>query len=294
MGCATLEITVQYAEDLNKVNFISKMDVYVVVSISGGDEASKQKTKTVVDHGGDANPTWSFPMKFAVEEAALLQNRLVLDFYIKCERALVNRLIGEVHVPVKELLDFPAKGHGGAATKNFVSYQVKKPDGRPKGKLTFSYQFHGKTAASSMPPPPPPAAAAALHGSSTIAYPVVEPISPYLVMAAGGYSPFQPESAAAEYTPSYVPAALGVYPPNVPPQPAAVSPEVCEGQYPPPPSYLPDCSMIKPEWYPPPPLPPPCFVSTPQGYFGHSPPVMQLAPDWWIVDWRYDTRCSGF
>lgn len=56
-----LEITVEYAEDLNKVNLISKMDVYVVVSISGA-----QKTKTPPDHDGDANPMWRFPMNFTI------------------------------------------------------------------------------------------------------------------------------------------------------------------------------------------------------------------------------------
>ncbi|XP_047963437.1 protein SRC2-like [Salvia hispanica] len=238
----TLDITVQYAEDLNKVSLISKMDVYVVVSISGN-----QKTKTPIHQGGGTNPTWTFPMKFAVEEAALTQNRLMLDFDIKCEKALGNRLIGQVHVPVKELLDIPAKP---CAAKNFVTYQVKKPDGRPKGKLTFSYHFRPTTAA-------PP--------DSTIVYPVVEPISPYHLMIA-------PES-----TPPYSPAVCGgLYPP-----------------LPPPSSYLPACGMIKPEVYPQPlSSPPPCLK--PQGYFGHSPPMMQLAPDWWIADWRHDTRCTGF
>ncbi|XP_042018844.1 protein SRC2-like [Salvia splendens] len=251
------------------------MDVYVVVSISGGDGNSKLKTKTPIHHGGGTNPTWTFPMKFAVDEAALTQNRLMLDFDIKCEKALGNRVIGEVHVPVKELLDIPAKA---CAAKNFVTYQVKKPDGRPKGNLTFSYHFRPTTAA------PPP--------DSTIAYPVVEPISPYhLMMATGGYSPSPPEFVygkpmAAESTPPYSPSALGVYP-----QPVAVSQEICGGLYPPPPppsSYL---GMIKPKVYPQP-LSPPCLK--PQGYFGHSPPMMQLAPDWWIADCRYETRCTGF
>ncbi|XP_042025505.1 protein SRC2-like [Salvia splendens] len=250
----TLDITVQYAQDLNKVSLISKMDVYVVVSISGGDANPKQKTTTPINHGGGTNPTWSFPMNFAVEEAALMQNRLMLDFDIKCDKALGDRVIGGVHVPVKELLDIPAKG---CAAKNFVTYQVKKPDGRPKGKLTFSYHFRPTTAS-----PPPP--------DSTIAYPVVEPVKPYeLMMATGGYSP----------SPPYLPAALGVYP----------QPEVCGGLNPPPPpppsSDLPACGMIKPEVYP-------CL--TPQGHFGHSPPMMQLAPDWWIADCRYETRCTGF
>ncbi|KAK6146173.1 hypothetical protein DH2020_020042 [Rehmannia glutinosa] len=118
------------------------MNVYVVVSICGGDKNSKQKTKTPADHDGGANPTWGFPMKFTVEEVALQQNRLMLEFKLICERAFGDRDIGEVHVPIKELLDSPAKG--GAGGMKFVSYQVRKPNGKPKGHLTFSYQFIGK------------------------------------------------------------------------------------------------------------------------------------------------------
>ncbi|KAH6768590.1 hypothetical protein C2S51_013926 [Perilla frutescens var. frutescens] len=328
MDRRTLEITIQYAEDLNKVNFISKMDVYVVVSISGGDESTKQKTKTTVNHDDGANPTWSFPMKFTVEEAALQQNRLVLDFKIKCKRALGDRVIGEVHVPVKELLDFPAKGRGGS-TRSFVSYQVKKPSGKPKGKLTFSYQFRGKTTTSASHPPPQ-AAVEGVHGESMIAYPVVDPISP------GMYPPIPQQPAAAEvYAESltaypvvelepsspYLLTEPGVYP-SIPPDLAVVAPppvkevygETMKAAYivleptppytpatsvvhppiPPPAGYLPATGGLKLEWYPPPPPPPPCCVYPPQGCFGHPPPMMQLAPDWWIVDWRYDMRCSGF
>ncbi|GFP83447.1 hypothetical protein PHJA_000488100 [Phtheirospermum japonicum] len=143
MDYRTLEITLQYAKDLNNVNLITKMDVYAVVSIAGGDKSSKQKTKTPVDHDGNTNPTWNFPMKFTVDEAALQMNRLTLDFKLICERALGDKDIGEVHVPIKELLDTPAKATG-ADGKQFVSYQVRKPSGKPKGQLHFSYQFGEK------------------------------------------------------------------------------------------------------------------------------------------------------
>lgn len=305
MGHRTLEITIQYAEDLSKVNFISKMDVYVVVSISGGgDEHSNQKTKTTVSHGDDANPTWSFPMKFTVEEAALLQNRLILDFKIKCERALGDRLIGEVHVPVKELLDSPPKGRAAAA---FVSYQVKKPSGKPKGKLTFSYQFRRKTTTCAVPPPPPPrveevhgiahgiagsmiaypllepSTPAEVYGGSLTSYPVVEPTSPYLQpIALGGYPPIPLEHAVVAPPPvEEVYGETTVLEPTSPyPAAAKLYPLISL-----PLGYQP-AAGLKLEWYPPPPPPRPCCV--------YPPPMMQLAPDWWIVDWRYDTQCSGF
>lgn len=343
MGHRTLEITIQYAEDLSKVNFISKMDVYVVVSISGGDEHSNQKTKTTVSHGDDANPTWSFPMKFTVEEAALLQNRLILDFKIKCERALGDRLIGEVHVPVKELLDSPPKrrtasASAAAAARTFVSYQVKKPSGKPKGKLTFSYQFRDKTQKTTTCAVPPPAAAVEeVHGGSTIAYPLLEPSSPFTPTGPGRYPPIpqQPVAAPAaevyaesltsypvvEPTSLYLqPIALGGYP-LIPLEHGVVAPLPVEEVYgettaaypvleptspypaavkgypliPPPLGYQ-LAGGLKLDWYPPPPPPPPrpCYVYPPQACFGHPPPMMQLAPDWWVVDWRHNTQCSGF
>ncbi|KAL8486259.1 hypothetical protein ACS0TY_023098 [Phlomoides rotata] len=238
-----LEITLQYAKDLHKVNLISKMDVYVVVSISGGDKNSKQRIKTAADHGGDANPMWRFTTQFAVEEAALLQNRLVLDFELKCERALKDRAVGEVHVPVKDLLDFPA--NGGAGKQKFVSYQVKKPNGKPKGQLTFSYRFRDKTAAAEPPLPP-----VEEPGSvSMIAYPVVESISPCPAPVPGGYQP------AGGLTPL---------------------------------EWLPP-----PSWWGYPPPPPPLPSPPVHGYvYPPPPPLMQLGPNWWIVDWRYDFRCS--
>lgn len=324
MGHRTLEITIQYAEDLSKVNFISKMDVYVVVSISGGDEHSNQKTKTTVSHGDDANPTWSFPMKFTVEEAALLQNRLILDFKIKCERALGDRLIGEVHVPVKELLDSPLKRRtasaAAAACRTFVSYQVKKPSGKPKGKLTFSYQFRDKTQkTTTCAVPPPPAAVEEVHGGSTITYPLLEPSTPFTPMGPGRYLPESLTSyPVVEATSLYLqPIALGGYPP-IPLEHGVVAPPPVEEVYgettaaypvleptspypaaakgypliPPPLGYQPP-GGLKLEWYPPPP-PRPCCVYPPLAYFGHPPPMMQLAPDWWVVDWRHDTQCRGF
>lgn len=200
-----LEITVEYAEDLNKVNLISKMDVYVVVSISGA-----QKTKTPPDHDGDANPMWRFPMNFTVEE---VHNRLMLDFKLKCQRPLKHKLVGEVHVPLKDL---PGDGQ-----KKFVSYQVNKPNGKPKGQLTFSYRWREAA---------PPVEEAG--GVSMITYPVVKPSFLYPATVPAEYAPPPPPSLGYQYHYQALP-----------------------------------------------------------GYV-HPPPVMQLGPNWWIVDWRYDYQFS--
>lgn len=60
--------------DLYKVYPTIKMDMYVVISFSDGDDGSKQESRMPVDHSGKANPTWNFLMTFKMEEAALQMN----------------------------------------------------------------------------------------------------------------------------------------------------------------------------------------------------------------------------
>ncbi|GAA0157564.1 hypothetical protein LIER_38479 [Lithospermum erythrorhizon] len=177
----TLEITIISAKDLNKVNFITKMDVYAVVFISG-DSNSKQKFKTPVDKDGGNNPTWNFTVKFTIDEAAAQQNGLSLVLKLKSERVLGDKEIGEVRVPIKELLDSPGSVNG----KQFVSYQIRKPDGKPKGFISFSYQFGEKAVKVDEPvmayPPPPN-----MVGTSSYSYPP---------LPVGGYAPPRPPQYA--------------------------------------------------------------------------------------------------
>ncbi|KAL2464049.1 Calcium-dependent lipid-binding (CaLB domain) family protein [Forsythia ovata] len=241
------------------------MDVYVVVSISGGDKKSKQKTKTPVDNDGDTNPTWNFPMKFTVEESALQQNRLNLVFKLVCQRALGDKDIGEVHVPLKELLESSAAAGGGSDGKQqrFVSYQVRKPSGKPKGELTFAYKIGEKVAGgfASAPPVLTPGATKVYDDKPVTAFPanpmMEGPSSMYPPPPPGGYPPYPMAEGNAQYPPPPPP---GGYPPPPPgygyPQPPSY------GGYPPqppPPGY----------GYPPPP---------PPGYGYAPPPVVQPQP----------------
>ncbi|KAL6522827.1 hypothetical protein OROHE_016674 [Orobanche hederae] len=208
MEYRTLDITIQYARDLNKVNLFTKMAVYAVVSISGGDNNSKQETRTPVDRAGGDNPTWDFPMKFTVEEAALQNNALALEFKLVCKRTLGDKDVGGVRVPIKELLDSTAKPTGTDG-KQLVSYQVRKPSGKPKGQLAFLYKFGEKTVrptvaptyGSAVPFAPPPVKVGA------------EPVMAYPAGSSSAYPPYPPPAAypAGNGKEQYPP--QGVYPP---------------------------------------------------------------------------------
>lgn len=248
MGCRALDVKVVSAKHLKDVNFISKMDVYVVVSIAG--DSKKQKVKTPVDHDGGSNPTWNFPVNFTVDESLARQNRLSLVFKLKSERTLGDKDIGDVVVPVKELLDAPADGK----SQQFVSYQVRTPSGKPKGELHFSYKFGDLVSAS--------ASAPAANGVSAIK--ANEPVTAYPVSFPGSSSvpyaaPYPPPHAAGY---SYPPPQEKVGYAYPPPQ------EKVGYAYPPPPAagYA----------YPPPPQP--GYGAYPaQGGYGY-PPMMQQQP----------------
>lgn len=275
MESRNLEITLQSAKDLASVNLFTKMDVYAVVSISGGDKNSKQKTKSPVDHDGDANPTWNFSMRFTVDEAALQMNRLTLDFKLVCERALGDKDVGEVCVPLKELIDSPVKAGGDG--KQFVSYQIRKPSGKPKGQLAFSYKFSEKIVGSYVASPY--AAASPLAPPSGKAD--SEPVTAY---PAGSSSVYPPPGVYPP--PAAYPAgeSSGHYPPP-PPAPAAYPAVGSSGHYPPPP--YPGAEGSKPypaapyhgaegnKPYPPPTGYPPASAGPPptHGGYGYPPPA---------------------
>ncbi|CAJ1941033.1 unnamed protein product [Sphenostylis stenocarpa] len=199
----TLEINLASAKDLKDVKFFSKMDVYAVVSINGD-----RKIKTPVHRNGGTDPTWNFHMKFTFEESLARQNRLALEIKLLCQRTLsADKEIGEVHVPIRELLNQPGDG------KSFqhVSYQVRKPSGKPKGALSFSYKFGEKftePAKASAPelsvaPKVDPVTAypAPAVGSSSASYPGIYPPPPTQPQYAAGYGYPPPPQAGYGYAP---------------------------------------------------------------------------------------------
>ncbi|XP_021904881.1 protein SRC2-like, partial [Carica papaya] len=190
-----------------------------VVKISG--QSKKEKAKTPVHKDSGPNPTWNFPVKFTIDDSLAQQNRLTLVFEFKNEGTFSDKDIGEVSVPVKELLDSSSKGDVGATMKT-VTYQVRTPSGKPKGMLTFSYKFGDLVAH---------AAEKKVDHEPVTAYPAVGSSSaPY----AGHAGAYPPPPAGYGYPP---PQQYGGYPPQQPPPGYGYPPPHPGYGYPPQPGY---------------------------------------------------------
>ncbi|KAF8017238.1 hypothetical protein BT93_H2432 [Corymbia citriodora subsp. variegata] len=250
MEYRNLDLTVISARDLKDVNLISKMDVYVVVSLDG-DPRGPKKSRSPVDHDGGRNPAWNFPVKLYVDEPSAQQNRLTLRFKLRCDRALGDKDVGEVVVPVKELLDSTSSAPGGgkassaASQPTTVTYQVRKPSGKPKGELHFSYKFSDKLTGEL--PAAADYSAASKADAAVTAYPV----------QAG---------PSGSYGAVYPPPPAGAYPP---PPPAAYA------YPPPPPGYAPPPPQYGAYGYPPPPQAGYGYAQPPPPGYGYYPNQQQ-------------------
>ncbi|XP_076896793.1 uncharacterized protein LOC143549903 [Bidens hawaiensis] len=211
MAERSLEVTIISAKGLNKVNLVGKMDVYAVAYINGAVNQD-QKQKTPVDKDGDSNPTWNHSMKFKIDEAAALNNKLTLVVKIKTEGMLGDKDVGEVHVPVKELLEGALTG---IKPLQFVSYQVRKPSGKPKGELNFSYKF-GEKPAGEVPVTAYPAGKVNKPDEAAMSHPAGNGY-PAAAAPSGSSSMYPPvDVGPGVYPPPAAAAAPGPYPPAPP------------------------------------------------------------------------------
>ncbi|CDY66029.1 BnaA06g37790D [Brassica napus] len=136
MECRPLDLTIISAEDLKDIQLIGKQDLYAVVSINR-DARTKQKTKVDKDCG--TKPKWRHQIKLTVDDAAANENRLTLVIEIVADRPIAgDKPVGEVSVPVKELLD------QNEEEEKTVTYAVRLPNGKTKGSLKFSFKFGEK------------------------------------------------------------------------------------------------------------------------------------------------------
>ncbi|KAK1318022.1 hypothetical protein QJS10_CPB04g00799 [Acorus calamus] len=194
MAYRTLDLTLISAKDLKDVNLFSRLEVYAVVSVTGD---PRSKHRTPADRSGGRNPIWNHPLRLTVDESA------VLHVLLRTERAFGDRDVGEVHVPLKELLSDSASASASASvgSAKFVSYQVRMPKGKPKGVFNFSYKF-GETVSAS-------AAAAAPPETVNLD----EPVTAYPVGSGAGYPTYPPPPQAGYGYPPPPPAGYPGYPP---------------------------------------------------------------------------------
>uniref|UniRef100_A0A804UHK8 C2 domain-containing protein n=1 Tax=Zea mays TaxID=4577 RepID=A0A804UHK8_MAIZE len=209
MATRSLELTLISGKDLKDVNLMSRMEVYAVVSLSG-DPRSRQRVQA--DRTGGRNPTWNATLRFAVPATGAGS----LHVLLRAERALGDRDVGEVHIPLSELL---SGAPDGPVPAKFVAYQVRKiSSGKPQGVLNLSYKlgevangYAPASAAQSAYAHPPPTAAYPPPSGKADAY---APPAAYPPPSgkADAYAPpataYPPAAKADAYPPPY-----GAYPP---------------------------------------------------------------------------------
>jgi hypothetical protein len=206
MATRSLELTLISGKDLKDVNLMSRMEVYAVVSLSG-DPRSRQRVQA--DRTGGRNPTWNATLRFAVPATGAGS----LHVLLRAERALGDRDVGEVHIPLSELL---SGAPDGPVPAKFVAYQVRKiSSGKPQGVLNLSYKLgevangYAPAAQSAYAQPPPTAAYPPPSGKAD-AYPPPAAYPPPSGKA-DAYAPpaaYPPAAKADAYPPPY-----GAYPP---------------------------------------------------------------------------------
>jgi hypothetical protein len=156
MAYRVLEVTLHSARDLKNVNFISRMEVYAVATISG-DPLTRQCTPP--DPYGGRHPAWNATLRFTVPPTAASAAGC-LHVLLRAERSLGDRDIGEVIIPLADVLSGPYDL--GARPPQFASYQVRKLHrSETRGVLHLSYRLGPVVAPQSVfaypaPPPPPP------------------------------------------------------------------------------------------------------------------------------------------
>ncbi|VVB00996.1 unnamed protein product [Arabis nemorensis] len=101
-----LELNLNSASDLEIVNHVTKMDVYVVITLHGHKTLKKHKEKTAVDHSGGRLGITPFRL---------------LDL----------------------LRSYTPSTNGNGDGMRFVTYPVRTPSETMKGCLSFSYRFNG-------------------------------------------------------------------------------------------------------------------------------------------------------
>lgn len=175
MAYRVLEVTLQSAKDLKNVNFMSRMEVYAVATISG-DPITRQCTPP--DPYGGRYPTWNATLRFAVPPTATAGGSGCLHVVLRTERSRGDRDIGEVIVPLDEILA-GASYDLGPRPQQFAAYKVRKVHrAETRGVLYLSYRLGAVVLPQHRVGPHGPhrlATTRAADDEPVVAYPVTRP-----------------------------------------------------------------------------------------------------------------------
>ncbi|KAF0907711.1 hypothetical protein E2562_020465 [Oryza meyeriana var. granulata] len=178
MAYRALEVTLISARNLKRVNLITPMEVYAVVSVSGNPLTRKC---TLPDRYGGRHPTWNATLHLVVPASAAASGAF-LHVLLRTERALGDRHVGEVYVPLADLL-------ACSGLRPPASYLVHKVQSTEPCGMLLSYRLG--------PVVPPPAAA---DTAAVPVYPVVPCYAnapPYVYLSSSQANPAGPDAAPA-------------------------------------------------------------------------------------------------
>lgn len=146
---SSLELKLLSCKELKSFNFFQKLTLYALVFIDTNDpqrkidDNHKQHQKTPVDRSDGDAPEWNHEMKFDLRWVSIRDcDHLFFHFEFRHDGVILgNKLVGEVRVPLRDLILDAGQALGVA---RFVNYEVRNGDGKPNGIFSFSYKLIGK------------------------------------------------------------------------------------------------------------------------------------------------------
>ncbi|EER98534.1 hypothetical protein BDA96_02G144400 [Sorghum bicolor] len=164
-----VEVTVGSARDLKNVNWRNgDLKPYAVVWIDSG-----AKTSTRVDLDNGENPAWDEKLLVPLPPTSRLDDAVLYIDVVHANAAEgVKPLVGSARLPLRDVLD--DAGVGGKASRNL---RLKRPSGRPHGRLDVRVAVKEPSRYYDPNPYPAPAGYANSAGAR----------DPYGSSAAGGY-----------------------------------------------------------------------------------------------------------
>lgn len=195
----SIELKIESAEDLKQVKWAGKMSPYAEAWVYPN---HKVATKACAECG--RNPKWDDKLHLTVAEDHLRNPNVFLTIDIIHHGSLGKKRVGTVRVPLSEL----AKT---AKESQRMSYQVRRPSGRPQGVLNFVVTLGEKrgVAHTAMPMQQQQQAYKPGKEQPTMAYPVGYPPAPQ-----AGYAPAPHAYPPQGLYPQQYPQQYGGYAPN--------------------------------------------------------------------------------
>ncbi|XP_068640697.1 protein SRC2 homolog [Aristolochia californica] len=145
MAPVEVEVRIRSAKDLKNVNWRhGDLEPYAVVWVH-----PDAKCSTKVDPAGDTSPNWDETLTLPLGGLPIDDATLAVDIVHAGAADGTKPLIGSARLPLRDVLD-----DVGLGERCFRTLKLKRPSGRPQGKLDLEITVREERYY--QPPPPPP------------------------------------------------------------------------------------------------------------------------------------------